>query len=158
RGPVGVRRPRRQRLRDPHHADRRVRHGQRLPDPAQRLGDRLPARDGAAAMRSRTNLPVFLGYTAICLVVLAVLGTQMGGEFLLRPVYRASAVFAGGAQLVPGDDVTINGFRVGRVESLRPVQDGALADLQLHSEYAPLYRDARAMVKSKNLLGETYVE
>jgi virulence factor Mce-like protein len=101
---------------------------------------------------------VFLGYAAICLVVLAVLGSQMGGEFLLRPAYRASAVFASGAQLVSGDDVTINGFRVGRVESLRPVQGGAEAGLLLHSEYAPLFKDARAMVKSKNLLGETYVE
>ena len=109
-------------------------------------------------MRSRKNLPVALGYAAVCLVVLAVLGTQMGGEFLLRPVYRVAAVFASAAQLVPGDDVTINGYRVGRVESLRPVEGGAEAGLQLHAEYAPLWRDARAMVKSKNLLGETYVE
>lgn len=109
-------------------------------------------------MRSRRNLPVVLGYAAICLVVLAVLGSQMGGEFLLRPTYRVSAVFASAAQLVDGDDVTIDGFRVGRVESLRPAAGGAEADLRLHSRYAPLWRDARAMVKSKNLLGETYVE
>ena len=109
-------------------------------------------------MRSRRNLPILLGYVAICLVVLAVLGTQMGGEFLLRPVYRASAVFASGAELVAGDDVTINGVRVGRVDGLRPVAGGADVDLLLHTEYAPLWKDARAMVKSKNLLGETYVE
>ena len=35
---------------------------------------------------------------------------------------------------------------------------GAQADLQVHTDYAPLFEDARAMVKSKNLLGETYVE
>ncbi len=109
-------------------------------------------------MRSRANLPVLLAYSAACLVVLGLLGTQMGGEFLLRPTYRVTAVFATGAQLVAGDDVTIDGFRVGRVESLRPVPSGAQAALQLHTEYAPLFRDARAMVKSKNLLGETYVE
>lgn len=109
-------------------------------------------------MRSRANLPVFLGYAGICLVVLVLLAGQMGGEFLLRPAYRVSAVFASGAQLVAGDDVTIDGFRVGRVESLRPAPRGAEALLQLHPEYAPLYRDVRAMVKSKNLLGETYVE
>jgi ABC-type transporter Mla subunit MlaD len=109
-------------------------------------------------MRSRRNLPVVVGYAAICLVVLAGLGSQMGGEFLLRPAYRVGAVFASAAQLVAGDDVTINGYRAGRVESLRPVAGGAEADLRLHAEYAPLWRDARAMVKSKNLLGETYVE
>jgi phospholipid/cholesterol/gamma-HCH transport system substrate-binding protein len=68
------------------------------------------------------------------------------------------ATFANGAQLVAGDEVTIDGFPVGRVESLWPVDGGADVSLQLHPEYAPLYRDARAMVKTKNLLGETYVE
>ena len=109
-------------------------------------------------MRSRANLPVLLGYAAACLAVLALLASQMGGEFLLRPDYRVAAVFATGAQLVAGDDVTVDGFRVGRVEGLQPVAGGAEARLQLHTEYAPLFRDARAMVKSKNLLGETYVE
>ena len=109
-------------------------------------------------MRSRTNLPVLVAYAALCLLVLGLLGTRMGGEFLLRPAYRVAAVFASGAQLVAGDDVTIDGFRVGRVESLRPVPQGAEATLQVHAEHAPLFRDARAMVKSKNLLGETYVE
>ncbi len=109
-------------------------------------------------MRSRANLPVLLGYAAVSLVVLALLAGQMGGEFLLRPAYRVGAVFASGAQLVAGDDVTIDGFRVGRVESLEPAAAGTEAVLELHPEYAPLYRDARAMVKSKNLLGETYVE
>ena len=60
-------------------------------------------------MRRRTNLPVLLAYIAVCLLVLGLLGTQMGGEFLLRPAYRVTAVFATGAQLVAGDDVTIDG-------------------------------------------------
>jgi len=109
-------------------------------------------------VRSRANVPVCLGYAAVCLVVLAVLAGQMGGEFLLRPSYRVAAVFATGAELVAGDEVTIDGLAVGRVESLRPVDGGAEVRLQLHPEYAPLFRDARAMVKGKNLLGETYVE
>jgi virulence factor Mce-like protein len=109
-------------------------------------------------MRSKTNLPVFAGYTAICLIVLVFLAGQMGGEFLLQPTYRVKAVFATGAQLVAGDDVTISGFRVGRIEALKPVAGGAAADLTMHAQYAPLFKDARAMVKTKNLLGETYVE
>jgi virulence factor Mce-like protein len=109
-------------------------------------------------VRSRANVPVCLGYAAACLIVLGVLAGQMGGEFLLRPAYRVVAAFANGAQLVGGDEVTIDGFPVGRVESLRPVDGGADVTLQLHPEHAPLFRDARAMVKSKNLLGETYVE
>ena len=109
-------------------------------------------------MRGRSNLPLFLGYAGFSLLVLALLASQMGGEFLLRPAYRVVAEFASGAQLVAGDEVTINGVPVGRVESLRPVERGAEVALQLHPENAPLFRDARAMVKSRNLLGETYVE
>jgi phospholipid/cholesterol/gamma-HCH transport system substrate-binding protein len=109
-------------------------------------------------VRSRSNVPVTLGYAAICLVVLGVLASQMGGEFLLRPSYHVVATFAQASELVAGDEVTIDGFPVGRVESLWPVDGGADVSLQLHPEYAPLFRDARAMVKTKNLLGETYVE
>lgn len=109
-------------------------------------------------MRSRTNLPVFLAYATLSLLVLAFLGAQMGGEFFLQRPYHVSAAFASGAQLVGGDDVTISGFRVGRVASIEPADGGARVVLELHEQYAPLYADARAMVKAKNLLGETYVE
>ena len=109
-------------------------------------------------MRSRANLPIFAAYTALCVIVLGFLAAQMGGEFLLQRVYHVAATFATGAELVGGDDVTINGLRVGRVGSVEPVEGGARAVLELHDQYAPLYADARAMVKSKNLLGETYVE
>jgi virulence factor Mce-like protein len=68
------------------------------------------------------------------------------------------AIFATGAQLVADDDVTINGLRVGKVESIVPQGSGTDATLLLHGEYAPLFNDARATIKSKNLLGERYVE
>ncbi len=109
-------------------------------------------------MRSRSNLPVFIGYAVISLLVLGYLATQMGGEFVLQSPYRVKAQFASGAQLVPGDDVTVNGLRVGKIESLGPEAGGAAATLIIHQQYAPVYRDSRAMVKFKNLLGETYVE
>jgi phospholipid/cholesterol/gamma-HCH transport system substrate-binding protein len=109
-------------------------------------------------VRSRFNLPLFVGYALLSLAVLGYLATQMGGQFLLQPTYRVTAVFAGGAQLVTSDDVTISGVRVGSLQSLEPAPDGARAVLQIAPRYAPLYRDARAMVKSKNLLGEAYVE
>jgi virulence factor Mce-like protein len=109
-------------------------------------------------MRSRRALPVFLAYAVVSLVVLGYLARQMGGEFMFAPAYRVSAVFATGSQLVPGDDVTISGLRVGKVESIEPRSQGALVGLLLHAEYAPIYDDARAVIHAKNLLGETYVE
>ena len=109
-------------------------------------------------MRSKTNLPVFLAYGLVSLLVLGYLARQMGGEFFLQSAYHVRAAFATGSQLVPGDDVTLSGLRVGRVDSVQPAASGASVDLVIHSDFAPLYQDARAVVRAKNLLGETYVE
>jgi phospholipid/cholesterol/gamma-HCH transport system substrate-binding protein len=109
-------------------------------------------------VRSKLNLPLFLGYAACSLAVLVYLVVQMGGEFFLQPSYQVRVEFVTASDLVPGDDVTISGLRVGKVDSIRPVQGGAEAFLVLHQQYAPLYQDARAMIKTKNLLGEAYVE
>ncbi|HEX6548154.1 MAG TPA: MlaD family protein [Candidatus Dormibacteraeota bacterium] len=110
-------------------------------------------------MRSKKNLPIFLAYSLISLVTLGYLATQMGGEFFFDPGYRVKAEFESGAQLVKDDDVTIAGLRVGKVDWIAPgASGGAEVGMLIHSQYAPLYKDAHAVVKSKNLLGETYVE
>lgn len=108
-------------------------------------------------MRSRSNLPVFLAYALFSLLVLGYLATQMGGEFALGG-YRVTAVFHSGSDLVAGDDVTMAGLRVGKVESLNPTATATAVTLLVHRQYAPLFTDARAVVRQKNLLGETYVE
>ena len=106
-------------------------------------------------MRGTKNLPIFLGYAVASLITLSYLATQMGGEFFLQGAYHVKAVFATGAQLVANDDVTISGVRVGKVDSLGPAQGGGAAvTLALHTQYAPLFKDAHAVIKAKNLLGE----
>jgi ABC-type transporter Mla subunit MlaD len=70
-------------------------------------------------MRSRSNLPVFLAYALVSLLVVGYLAAQMGGEFVLGG-YRVTAAFHTGAELVAGYDVTMAGLRVGKVESLSP--------------------------------------
>jgi phospholipid/cholesterol/gamma-HCH transport system substrate-binding protein len=109
-------------------------------------------------MRGKRNLPVFLGYAVAALFVLGYLGQQMGGEFFLRPTYHVKAVFASAAELVKGDDVTLNGVPVGRVESLTTGDRGTIATFVLHKEFGPLTQDARAVVRPKNLLGEAFVD
>jgi len=109
-------------------------------------------------VRGKKNLPIFAGYAVIALVLLGFLARQMGGEFFLQPAYHVKAVFASGSQLVVGDDVTIAGLRVGRVDALSPTAKGTEARLALHPQYGFMTDQARAVIKSKNLLGETYVE
>jgi virulence factor Mce-like protein len=109
-------------------------------------------------MRSRWNLPILLAYAAASLAVLGFLFAHMGGSYAFQSSYRVSADFSSASNLVPGDDVTVSGVTVGRVASVQPVQGGARVQLQMLQRYAPIYRDARAMVKIKNVLDESYVE
>lgn len=108
-------------------------------------------------MRSRTNLPVFLAYTVIAFLVAGFLATQMGGEFVFGG-YRVNAIFKTASDLVPGDDVTMAGLRVGKVESLQPTASNTQVTMLIHGDFSPLYSDARAVIRQKNLLGETYIE
>ncbi|HEY9286878.1 MAG TPA: MlaD family protein [Candidatus Dormibacteraeota bacterium] len=108
-------------------------------------------------MRSRANLPVFIAYAVISLLAAGFLALQMGGNFLPGG-YRVNAIFKTGADLVPGDDVTMAGLRVGKVESLTPSSDSTQVTILLQHDFAPVYQDARAVIRQKNLLGETYIE
>jgi phospholipid/cholesterol/gamma-HCH transport system substrate-binding protein len=109
-------------------------------------------------MRSRWNLPIFIAYAAASLAVLGYLFLHMGGTFAFQSAYQVAADFTTAGNLVPGDDVTVSGVTVGRVASVQDIPGGARVTLQVHQQYAPLYRDARAMVKIKNVLDESYVE
>lgn len=109
-------------------------------------------------MRSRWNLPVFLAYVAASLAVLGYLFVHMGGQLIFQPTYTVAADFHTASDLVPGDDVTVSGMNVGRVESVHPIQGGSQVQLQVRQRYAPLYQNARAMIKIKNVLDESYVE
>src|SRR5882762_3998404 len=108
-------------------------------------------------MRSRANLPVFIAYALLGLLATAFLAAQMGGEFVLGG-YRVNAIFKTGAELVAGDDVTMSGLRVGKVESMTPVDGATQVTLLLHRDFTPVFKDARAIIRQKNLLGEAYVE
>src|SRR5438270_12531954 len=81
----------------------------------------------------------------------------MGGEFVLGG-YRVNAIFKTGADLVAGDDVTMSGLRVGKIESLAPIAGATRVSMLLHGDFTPLFHDARAVIRQQNLLGETYVE
>jgi phospholipid/cholesterol/gamma-HCH transport system substrate-binding protein len=108
-------------------------------------------------VRSRTNLPIFIAYMVIGLLATAFLAAQMGGEFIFGG-YRVNAIFKTGAELVAGDDVTMSGLHVGKVESLTPMAGATEVRMLLHRDFTPVFKDARAVIRQKNLLGEAYIE
>jgi len=73
--------------------------------------------------------------------------------------YRFHVLFESDAtQLTPGSQARISGVPVGRVVDVTPRRGRIDAEINLDKRYAPLPDDIRAIVRSKTLLGETYVE
>jgi virulence factor Mce-like protein len=73
--------------------------------------------------------------------------------------YRVHVLVPEATQLADQSDVRISGVSVGRVVKLAGgPNDRSDITIQLRSRYAPLAKDSRAMLRTKTLLGETYVE
>ncbi|HEX5146092.1 MAG TPA: MlaD family protein [Conexibacter sp.] len=100
------------------------------------------------------------GFALSCFGLLLYLWVAFGGGFPLKPKgYRFHVHFQEATQLAQQADVRISGVPVGKVVqvALGP-NDTTDATIQMDERYAPIPRDARAILRAKTLLGETYVE
>jgi virulence factor Mce-like protein len=94
-----------------------------------------------------------------CFGLLLFLWASFGGSIPLKPKgYRFQVAFDEATQLADSADVRISGVPVGRVRRLDRRTDRTIATIELESRYAPLPSDARATLRLKTLLGETFVE
>jgi phospholipid/cholesterol/gamma-HCH transport system substrate-binding protein len=96
-----------------------------------------------------------------CFGILVFLWLNFGGAVPLKPEgYRVTVAFPEATQLAQEADVRISGVRVGRVKKKEPNTATGLTDteIEIEARYAPLPRDARAMLRQKSLLGETYID
>lgn len=72
--------------------------------------------------------------------------------------YRFHVVFGTEAsQMTPNADVRIAGVSVGRVIEVERAGGGADVLIEVDAPYAPIRKDARAIVRFKSLLGEAFV-
>jgi phospholipid/cholesterol/gamma-HCH transport system substrate-binding protein len=103
---------------------------------------------------------VMAGFALSCFGLLLYLWVAFGGGIPLKPVgYRFHVLFGEATQLAQQADVRISGVPVGKVVQIQlGPGDTTDATLQLDPRYAPIPRDARAILRQKTLLGETYVE
>lgn len=103
---------------------------------------------------------VMAGFALSCFGLLLYLWVAFGGGFPLKPEgYRFHVRFGEATQLAQQADVRISGVPVGKVVKLElGPGESTEATIQLDERYAPIPRDARAILRSKTLLGETYVE
>ena len=111
--------------------------------------------------------PVLVGAVTVLVVIVAVFLAYNANKGLpFVPTYDLSAQLPGGANLVPGNEVRIGGFRVGVVDNLRPargVVDGkpaniAIVDMKLDKNIQPLAVDTQVVIRSRSALGLKYVQ
>src|SRR6478672_9781188 len=109
---------------------------------------------------STTQLLVIAGFALSCFGILLFLWITFGGPtpFKARS-YQVKIPFDEAAQLAQQSDVRISGVNVGKVQNIeRNPGKLAIATIDIDDQYAPLPRDTRALLRTKTLLAETYVE
>ena len=96
-----------------------------------------------------------------CFGLLLFLWLSFGGAIPFNPQgYRFRASFPNAQQLATQADVRIAGVSVGKVvdKSLDPLGNRTIATIELNKQFAPIHVDARAILREKTIIGETYVE
>ena len=110
---------------------------------------------------STTQLVVIAAFALSCFGILLFLWVTFGGPtpFKAKP-YEIKIPFDEATQLAEQSDVRISGVNVGKVQSiaLAPNHEQALATVDIEDQYAPIPKSTRAMLRTKTLLGETYIE
>src|ERR671937_2733207 len=110
---------------------------------------------------------VAVGFTLSCFGLMLFLWISFGGPIPLKSKsYEITAYFPEATQLATQADVRIGGVSVGKVESIELAppdkrvngKDTTEAVIQIDPQYAPISSNARAILRQKTLLGETYVE
>ena len=103
---------------------------------------------------------VMVAFALSCFGLLLFLWLAFGGSIPLKPKgYEVKIPFREATSLAVEADVRISGVPVGKVKTIKLQRDGLnVATIQLDPRYAPLPSDARAILRQKTLLGETYVE
>jgi ABC-type transporter Mla subunit MlaD len=110
---------------------------------------------------STTQLLVITAFALACFGILLFLWVTFGGPTPFKAKsYQVTVPFTEASQLAEQSDVRISGVDVGKVENIELGPNGheSVALLNIDDKYAPLPAGTRAMLRTKTLLGETYVE
>ena len=107
------------------------------------------------------RLATMVLFALSCFGLLLFLWLSFGGAVPLAPKgYRVQVAFPEAATLGVQAEVRVAGVPVGHVvdKELDPRANRTLATLELDRRFAPLSASAKAILREKTLLGETYVE
>ena len=100
-----------------------------------------------------------VGFALSCFGLLLFLWLAFGGPIPFQPQgYQFKIQFPEATQLANEADVRISGVPVGKVKKIEPANGETEATIQLDAKFAPIPSNAKAILRQKTLLGETYVE
>ena len=100
-----------------------------------------------------------IGFTLICFAMFLYLFVAAGGRLRIEKPYNAKALVPDTFNIVPNSDVRQDGVKIGRVNTVEP--QGGLARIEFEiekEEHQRLYRDAVIKVRTKTLVGESYLQ
>jgi phospholipid/cholesterol/gamma-HCH transport system substrate-binding protein len=110
---------------------------------------------------SLTKIVTMVLFALSCAGLLLFLWISFGGTVPFNPQgYRFEVAFPDAVQLAPQSDVRIAGVSVGTViaTKLDPQGNRTLATIQMQNQYAPIRTNSLAILRTKTILGETYVQ
>jgi len=97
-------------------------------------------------------------FSLSCICLILFVWSTLGGSVPLQAKgYRFTAEFEDASQLSKTADVRISGVTVGQVIKIEAKGLNSVATIEMDPEYAPIPQDTRAILRSKTLLGETFV-
>ena len=106
---------------------------------------------------ARTAVIVLFSFSVFGLLLF--LWLSFGGAIPLKPEgYRIKVAFPEAGTLAEQADVRVAGVSIGKVVAKEPGLNRTVAVLEIDEAYSPVRSDARAILRQKTLLGETYVE
>lgn len=112
----------------------------------------------ATALSGRRTTATVMALVVVFVVSAVALSLRYAGSSGGEGRLMLVAQFDDASPLLEGNDVRIDGVKVGRVTSMEIVEDGAEVGLELDAAALPVYRDASVTIRPVSLLGERYVE
>lgn len=106
----------------------------------------------------RAVLPLLV-FALLCVGLMILMFNRFGGDVPLKARgYTVDVPLSSAVNLVPGSEIQVAGVAVGKVISIEQESGEAVVTMELDSQVAPLREDARAIPRTKTLLGEGYLE
>jgi phospholipid/cholesterol/gamma-HCH transport system substrate-binding protein len=107
------------------------------------------------------RLATMVFFALSCFGLLMFLWLAFGGPTPLKPTgYQFRVAFSEVSQLATQSDVRVAGVEIGKVVKVDRGPEGrnVVATLEIDRKYAPVSADAKAQIRNKTILGQTYVE